>query len=66
MLTLERNMWPEIRATRSLFAETNKQIPSCYSFAFRHPARGGSMSSTGSPPFSFSRATKQEHLNAFA
>ena len=26
-------------------------------FVFRHPARGGSMSSTGSPPFAFSRAT---------
>jgi hypothetical protein len=29
-------------------------IPGSYSFAFRHP---GSMSSTGSPPFAFSRAT---------
>jgi hypothetical protein len=31
--------------------------PSRYPFAFRHPARGGSMSSTGLPPFAFSRAT---------
>ncbi len=44
------------RASNSL-SSLGHPIPSRYPFAFRHPARGGSMSSTGSPPFAFSRAT---------
>jgi hypothetical protein len=44
------------RASNSL-SSLGQPIPSRYRFAFRHPARGGSMSSTGSPPFAFSRAT---------
>jgi hypothetical protein len=44
------------RASNSL-SSLGQPIPSRYPFAFRHPARGGSMSSTGSPPFAFSRAT---------
>ena len=44
------------RASNSL-SSLGQPIPSRYPFAFRHPARGGSMSSTGSPPFQFSRAT---------
>ena len=43
------------RASNSL-SSLGQPIPSRYPFAFRHPARGGSMSSTGSPPFAFSRA----------
>jgi hypothetical protein len=42
------------RASNSL-SSLGQPIPSRYPFAFRHPARGGSMSSTGSPPFAFSR-----------
>src|SRR5258708_29882995 len=37
------------RASNSL-SSLGQPIPSRYPFAFRHPARGGSMSSTGSPP----------------
>ncbi|KAF8465157.1 hypothetical protein DFH94DRAFT_360910 [Russula ochroleuca] len=44
------------RASNSL-SSLGQPITSRYPFAFRHPARGGSMSSTGSPPFAFSRAT---------
>ena len=44
------------RASNSLSASLDQPIPSRYPFAFRHPARGGSMSSTSSPPFAFSRA----------
>ncbi len=44
------------RASNSL-SSLGQPVPSRYPFAFRHPARGGSMSSTGSPPFAFSRAT---------
>jgi len=44
------------RASNSL-SSLGQPIPSRYPFAFRHPARGGSMSSTGSPPFAFSRTT---------
>ena len=44
------------RASNSL-SSLGQPIASRYPFAFRHPARGGSMSSTGSPPFAFSRAT---------
>ena len=44
------------RASNSL-SSLGQPIVSRYPFAFRHPARGGSMSSTGSPPFAFSRAT---------
>ena len=44
------------RASNSL-SSLGQPIPSRYPFGFRHPARGGSMSSTGSPPFAFSRAT---------
>ena len=44
------------RASNSLLS-LGQPIPSRYPFAFYHPARGGSMSSTGSPPFAFSRAT---------
>ncbi|KAN0115698.1 hypothetical protein V8E52_006644, partial [Russula decolorans] len=44
------------RASNSL-SSLGQPIPSRYPFAFRHPARGGSVSSTGSPPFAFSRAT---------
>jgi hypothetical protein len=43
-------------ASNSL-SSLGQPIPSRYPFAFRHPARGGSISSTGSPPFAFSRAT---------
>jgi hypothetical protein len=43
------------RASNSL-SSLGQPIPSRYPFAFRHPARGGSMSSTGSPPFAFSHA----------
>ena len=48
------------RASNSL-SSLGQPIPSRYPFAFRHPARGGSMSSTGSPPFAFSRATATPH-----
>jgi hypothetical protein len=44
------------RGSNSL-SSLGQPVPSRYPFAFRHPARGGSMSSTGSPPFAFSRAT---------
>ncbi|KAN0115718.1 hypothetical protein V8E52_006664 [Russula decolorans] len=44
------------RASNSL-SSLGQPIPSRNPFAFRHLARGGSMSSTGSPPFAFSRAT---------
>ncbi|KAI9453375.1 hypothetical protein F5148DRAFT_1277448 [Russula earlei] len=44
------------RASNSL-SSLGQPISSRYPFSFRHPARGGSMSSTGSPPFAFSRAT---------
>ena len=44
------------RASNSFSATLGQPIPSCYPFAFRHPARGG-MSSTSSIPFAFSRAT---------
>lgn len=43
------------RASNSL-SSLGQPIPSRYPFSFRHPARGGSISSTGSPPFAFSRA----------
>ena len=43
-------------ASNSL-SSLGQPIPSRYPFAFRHPARGGSMSSMGSPPFAFSRVT---------
>jgi hypothetical protein len=42
------------RASNSL-SSLGQPIPSRYPFAFRHPGRGGSISSTGSPPFAFSR-----------
>ena len=42
------------RASNSL-SSLGQPIPSRYPFAFRHPGRGGSVSSTGSPPFAFSR-----------
>jgi hypothetical protein len=42
------------RASNSL-SSLGQPIPSRYPFSFRHPARGGSVSSTGSPPFAFSR-----------
>ncbi|KAF8497819.1 hypothetical protein F5888DRAFT_1906594 [Russula emetica] len=44
------------RASNSL-SSLGQPIPSHYPFAFRHPARVGSMPFTGSPPFAFSRAT---------
>lgn len=45
------------RASNSL-SSLGQPIPSSrYPFSFRHPGRGGSISSTGSPPFAFSRAT---------
>ncbi|KAI0299996.1 hypothetical protein B0F90DRAFT_1926006 [Multifurca ochricompacta] len=44
------------RASNSL-SSLGQPIPSRYPFSFRHPGRGGSISSTGSPPFAFSRAT---------
>jgi hypothetical protein len=44
------------RASNSL-SSLGQPIPSRYPFAFRHPARGGSLSSTGSPPFAFSWTT---------
>jgi hypothetical protein len=44
------------RASNSL-SSLGQPIPSRYPFAFRHPGRGGSISSTGSPPFAFSRTT---------
>ncbi|KAN0115701.1 hypothetical protein V8E52_006647 [Russula decolorans] len=43
------------RASNSL-SSLGQPIPSRYPFAFHYLARGGSMSSTGSPPFAFSRA----------
>ncbi|KAF8261984.1 hypothetical protein EI94DRAFT_1809524 [Lactarius quietus] len=43
------------RASNSL-SSLGQPIPSRYPFAFRHPGRGGSISSTGSPPFAFSRS----------
>ncbi|KAI0251640.1 hypothetical protein BJV78DRAFT_1282308 [Lactifluus subvellereus] len=43
------------RASNSL-SSLGQPIPSRYPFSFRQPARGGSMSSTGSPPFAFSRS----------
>ncbi|KAH9953468.1 hypothetical protein BC827DRAFT_134941 [Russula dissimulans] len=42
------------RASNSL-SSLGQPIPGRYQFASRHSARGGSMSSTGSPPFAFSR-----------
>ena len=42
------------RASNSL-SSLGQPVPSRYPFAFRHPGRGGSVSSTGSPPFTFSR-----------
>ncbi|KAI9439198.1 hypothetical protein H4582DRAFT_2119755 [Lactarius indigo] len=44
------------RASNSL-SSLGQPIPGRYPFSFRHPGRGGSISSTGSPPFAFSRAT---------
>jgi hypothetical protein len=44
------------RASNSL-SSLGQPVPSRYPFAFRHPGRGGSISSTGSPPFAFSRTT---------
>jgi hypothetical protein len=44
------------RASNSL-SSLGQLIPCRYPFAFRHPARGGSMSSTCSSPIAFSRAT---------
>jgi hypothetical protein len=41
------------RASNSL-SSLGQPIPSRYLFAFRHPPRGGSMSSMGSPPFASS------------
>ena len=41
------------RASNSL-SSLGQPVPSRYPFAFRHPGRGGSVSSTGSPPFTFS------------
>jgi hypothetical protein len=46
---------PAVHPTR--FRALASLFPAAYPFAFRHLARGGSMSSTGSPPFAFSRAT---------
>ena len=44
------------RASNSL-SSLGQPIHSRFLFTFRHPARGSSMSSTGSPPFAFSRTT---------
>lgn len=44
------------RASNSL-SSLGQPIPGRYPFSFRHPGRGGSISSTGSPPFAFSRTT---------
>ncbi len=41
----------------SLLSSLGQPIPSRYPFTFRHPARGGSMSSTGSSRFAFPRGT---------
>ena len=43
------------RASNSL-SSLGQPIPSRYPFSFRHPTRGGSISSTGSPPFAFTRS----------
>jgi hypothetical protein len=56
----EINPWSseEPSSYRSLaISSLGQPIPSRYQFTFRHPAREGSMSSAGSPPFAFSRAT---------
>jgi len=44
------------RASNSL-SSLGQPVPSRYPFSFRHPGRGGSISSTGSPPLAFSRTT---------
>ena len=43
--------------TSNSLSSLGHPITSRYPFTFRHPSREGSRSSTGSPPFAFSRAT---------
>ncbi len=53
------------RASNSLLS-LGQPVPSCYPSASPHPARGGSMSSTGSPPFasSYTTVTPQSKSNS--